>query len=312
MRLALDHWWKGLVRISAGIWVALSLGGCPPTGRKPISLTSDSPASRKVALNQGKQAILVGIAPVISPRETLSSYSELVDYIGEELHCPARVVQRSTYADTNQLVREGLCDVAFVCSLAYVRGNKDFGMEALVVPQVRGKTTYQSYVIVPGDSPARSLKDLKGKSFAFVDPMSNTGWLSPVHLIRQMGANPKRFFSKTIYTYGHDNSLRCVADKLVDGAAVDSLVYTYMQDRHDASVNRVRILCRSETFGIPPVVVSPDTDPALKAKLRTLFLTMHRRGRGPIILSRLMIDKFVPPDLSSYKSIRSTMESEER
>jgi phosphonate transport system substrate-binding protein len=247
------------------------------------------------------------VAGVVSPKETFKTYQDLLQYLGARLDRPVELVQRKTYAEVNDLVRDGGIDLAFVCSQAYVQGQQDFGMEALAAPEVRGQSLYYSYVIVPADSPAAGFDDLRGKVFAFTDPDSNTGRLVPTYLLQQRGLTPESFFHKVVYTYSHDNSIKAVADKLVDGAAVDSLVYDYTAAHDPALAARTRIILRSEPFGAPPVVVNPALAPDLKRRLLEVILGMHEDPRGRAILDGLMIDRFVVPDQSSYESIREML-----
>lgn len=252
----------------------------------------------------GKVALRVVVAPVISPRETLKSYSDLVDYLGKRLGRPAEIIQRNSYAEVNELVRSGDCDVAFVCSYPYLVGQRDFGMEALVIPQVKGSIHYYSYLIVPADSAAEDWGDLRGKVFAFSDPLSNSGHLAPRYQLMQRGETPEKFFKKTIFTYSHDKSIRAVADKLVDGAAVDSIVYDYMLALHPELARKTKIIGKSQPFGIPPVVVHPRIKPTLRRQLKQAFLDMHNQPTGRAALKRLMVDQFVPPDDHIYDSLR--------
>jgi phosphonate transport system substrate-binding protein len=250
------------------------------------------------------QILRVAVAPVISPQETFNIYGELVNYIGDRLDRPAELVQGKTYAEINDLVRSGDVTVALVCTNGYLEGQEDFGMEALVVPQVQGQTVYYSYLIVPQASPVKSLEELRGKSFAFSDPLSNSGRLVVVYRLQQVGETPESFFERYIFTYSHDNSIRAVAGKMVDGAAVDSLVYDYLAVKDPQLVAKTRIIARWGPYGINPVVVHPRLDSELKESLRQLFLTMHQDPQGQQILQQLIIDKFVLPDDGAYDSVR--------
>ena len=91
-------------------------------------------------------------------------------------------------------------------------------MEALVVPEVNGIPLYYSYLIVRADAPFRSLADLRDRTFAFSDPLSNSGRLVPVYQLALMGETPESFFGRYIFTYAHDNSIKAVAENLVDAA----------------------------------------------------------------------------------------------
>lgn len=246
----------------------------------------------------------VAVAAVISPRATLESYQPMMDYLSSRLDRPVELIQRGTYAETNDLVRSGAVDLAFVCGGAFVEGERNFGMELLVAPQVKEQTVYYSYIIVPSESSAQMIEDLRRMTFAFSDPLSNSGHLAPRWRLSQIGETEDSFFNKTIFTYSHDNSIQAVADNLVDGAAVDSLVYDFLVDQGSPLTERVRIIERLGPYGIPPVVVHPDIDPELRATLRNILLEIHQDTGGKETLVRLNIDRFVDLELSAYDSLR--------
>jgi len=251
-----------------------------------------------------KKRLRVAIAAMISPKETLVSYNDLMTYIGNKMGMEVELVQRKTYEEVNELLKNNLLDIAFVCTGAYVKGHRDFDMEILVAPVTNGQTYYNSYIIVPADSPVRSMDGLKGKTFAFTDPMSNTGKLAPTYKLALMNQTPDRFFSSFIYTYSHDKSIEAVARKQVDAAAVDSLVWNYMNRKSPELTSRTRILCKSEPYGIPPIVVSRAVGPEMKRKLRNIFLAANQDEEGKRILSAIMIDRFVVVDDGIYDSVR--------
>ncbi len=287
--------------------LALATACAPGPQYKRVQLGVPGQALAASTTGSTRAPLRVAVASMVSPKETFKTYQDLLQYLGARLDRPVELVQRKTYAEVNDLVRTGGIDLAFVCSQAYVEGQQDFGMELLAAPQVRGQTVYYSYVIVPADSPASQFDDLRDKVFAFTDPDSNTGRLVPTYLLQQRGLTPEDFFRKVVYTYSHDNSVKAVADKLVDGAAVDSLVYDYTVARDPALAARTRVILRSEPFGAPPVVVNPALAPDLKSRLREAILGMHEDPRGRDILDGLMIDRFVVPDQSSYEPIREML-----
>lgn len=254
--------------------------------------------------NDRRISLHIAIAPVISSTENFKVYNDLIEYIGKKLRRPAVFMQGSNYAEINNLVRYRHCEVAFVCDYAYIEGKKDFGMEILAVPQVNGKTTYQSYIIVPNNSIVKSFWDLKGKKFAFTDPLSSTGYLYPIYLLKQKRKTPETFFSKTVFTYGHDNSIKAVSQGLVDGAAVDSLVYDFMVANKKTYRVNAKIVHKSHFLASPPVVINPKIDTETRSMLKNVFLSMHEDKEGKLILNKLMIDRFVEQNDKAYDSIR--------
>ena len=246
----------------------------------------------------------VAVAAVISPKGTVESYAPLLDYLGQKLNRPVELVQRRTYLEVNDLIERGEVDLAFVCTSAYIVGSNDFGMELLVAPQVEGQTVYHANLIVPFDSPAKDLTDLKGKVFAFTDPISLTGRAYPTALVQQLGAAPETFFSRTFFTYSHDEAIYAVANGLADGASVDSLVFDYALSRDPSLAQKVKVIHQSPPFGIPPVVVNPNLRPQVKADLQTLLLDMHQDPAGQAALSAIGIERFVTIDDSAYAAAR--------
>jgi len=292
--------------------VAALLAGCASRPAYPRVNLAEASLPPTPTTPAPHPPLRVAIAAVISPKGTVQSYTPFLRYLAQRTGRSVELVQRQTYAEVNNLLREGGVDLALICTGAYVQGRRDFGMDLLVVPQVAGETVYYSYIIVPASSPAQGLADLRGKTFAFTDPLSNSGRLMPVYLLWQMGETPERFFRRTIYTYSHDNSLRAVAEGLVDGAGVDSLVYDYALRRDPTLAKRVRVIARSEACGMPPVVVHPSLDAGLKERLRDIFLTMHQDEAGRAALAELVIDRFVTIDDSAYDSVRKALDRVEK
>jgi phosphonate transport system substrate-binding protein len=250
----------------------------------------------------------VAVAAVISPKGTLESYTPFLQYLEKKLNRPIELIQRRTYLEINDLIEHGEVDVAFVCTSAYVEGHDTFGMELLVAPQVNGKITYNSVLIVPADSDAQSMTDLRGKVFAFTDPISLSGRVYPTSVVQGLGFTPEEFFTRTFFTYSHDEAIRAVASKVADGAAVDSLVFEFALARDPSLKDKVRVIHTSPDFGIPPVVVSPFTRPQVKAEIQALLLGMENDPDARDALIAIGADKFVQIDDSAYNSVRALLE----
>lgn len=290
--------------------LGLAVACSPSPQYKHVDLkVSGQPSAPPVAAQQTTVPPLrVAVADMVSPKETFTTYQDLIQYLGAKLNRPVELVQRKTYAEVNDLIQSGNIDVAFVCSLPYVEGQQRFGMELLAAPEVRGETNYRAYVIVPTDSPVTRFDQLRGTTFAFTDPDSNTGKLVPTYYLWEEHLTPETFFQKVVYTYSHDNSMNAVADELVDGASVDSLVYDYIVARDPSLADRTRIIWRSDPFGTPPVVVSPNLSPELKTRLRDTLLGMDGDYQGRAILNNLMIDRFVVPNQAAYDPVREMLQ----
>lgn len=246
----------------------------------------------------------IGMGAMITPQEGYVYYQKFKEYLAAKLGQPVQLVDRGSYDEMNRLLEQGGVDLAFVCAGPYVEAKEKFGLELLAMPLVKGKPEYHSFIIVPSDSHAVNFKDLRGKRFAFTDPKSNSGKLAPEYMLSLMGETPQRFFATTEYTYGHDKSIRAVAEKLVDGAAVDSLIWEYMALKNPDITARTKVVVRSEPYGIPPLVARPGLDPQLKKRLLTILETASQDPDGREILKGMMIDGFVAGDDRNYDTIR--------
>ena len=263
----------------------------------PVSEPNASPDS-------GRPALRVAIAAMVSPSITKRFYEDLLDVIGDRVGRQTQLIQRKTYAEVNDLVENRVVDLAFVCSGPFVQGRDKFGMERLAVPIVDGAPVYYSYILAQAGSRTKSLAELRGKRFAFTDPDSNTGCLSPRFLLARMGETPASFFQETFFTHSHDNSIKAVAEGLADGAAVDSLIYDFLKVSNPALVSGTVVIHKSAPFGIPPLVVHPGLDPVLKARLKQVLLTLHQDPATRRLLDGLRVERFVEGDDQLYASIR--------
>ena len=265
--------------------------------------------SKKLAVNpppdksRDDSVIRVAVAAMISAKESVVYYHQLLDFIAKQLGNKIELIQRKTYGEINDLLKNGKIDLAFICSGPYATGRETFGFEALAVPQVRGRHFYHSYLIVNHNSAFQNLRDLRGKTFAFTDPESNTGMLVPTYWLIQQQERPKDFFGKIIYTHSHDNSIMAVATSLVDGAAVHEQIWQYFNHNNPTFTSNTRVIKKSQPFGNPPVVASKYLSSQLKADIQRLLMTMHLDPEGKKILDELMIDRFLHPEDKWYDSI---------
>jgi len=282
----------------------LSFLGCGRDSDRPVvDFTKTASIARPAESASDDSPLRIAVGAMASPKESFIYYRKLLDYIGEKLGEKVELVQRKSYGEINDLLGKGQIDFAFICSGPYVAGSEEFGFELLAIPEIRGSHFYQSYLIVNKNSPFEDLADLRNRTFAFTDPDSLTGRLVPTQWILQAHDSPESFFDRIIYTYSHDNSILAVAKGLVDGAAVDGLIWEYYQQANPVWTSRTRVIKKSEPYGIPPVVAARTVSAQNREKVGKLLLEMHLDPAGREILQNLMIDRFVAPEEDWYEGI---------
>jgi phosphonate transport system substrate-binding protein len=294
---------RKLLHICFILLVVFSFTGCEREG-KIVQVDFDDTVEIKDPRVGKMPEINICVGSMITPKEGYAYYKALLSYVGDQLKMKVNFIEKESYAEVNFLLEEGKIDVAFVCGGPYIDGHDKFGLQLLVAPQIDGKTVYYSYIIVHKDSTFDKFDELKGKTFVFVDPLSNSGKNYPTYLLQQMGESAETFFKEYIYSYAHDTSIRAVAEGIVDAAAVDSLIWNYMEKNESPFTKLTRIIKVSPSYGIPPVVVRSTLKKDLKDKLKNIFLDMHLGEKGRQILAKMEIDKFVETGDFNYDSIR--------
>ncbi|MHB9111145.1 MAG: substrate-binding domain-containing protein [Thermoleophilia bacterium] len=247
--------------------------------------------------------IRISIAGMFTPKETYAIYSELLDYIGEKTGRSTVLQQTGSYSSTNDLLARKETDFALLCSGGYVEASHHMGLVPLVAPVVNGQPLYYSYILAREDSGIQKFEDFRGRRFAFGDTMSLTGTLYPMWRIRTSGARLEDFFGDYIYTSNHDNSIKAVMEGVVDGTAVDSLIFDYLKARNPASVEGLVIIEKSQPFGSPPIVARPGLPKDILDQVILVLVGMQDDPQGREILAQLGIERFVQVDESLYESI---------
>ena len=240
----------------------------------------------------------VAMISVLNHVRTEGYQSQMVRSLGRLLGRPVLLLHRRSYAEINQLLAKGDADVAFLSSGAYMVYGKKEDVRLLAMPERSGVNYYFSYVIVPRTSRIESLAELRGRRFVYVDPMSYSGYLELRAYLRKMGEDPERFFRSSYFTYSHDDSLRAVADGLVDGGVIASLTYDYYQEYAPAMLEQVRIVQVLPGSGMGPVVARRDLREA--DAVQEILLHLDEDAEAKEAMEQLLIDRFVPPQLELY------------
>ena len=227
-------------------------------------------------------------------------------YMERRLGLSLEFKQRDSYRETMDLLRLKQIDFAWVCDYPYLH-MRDL-VRLMAVPLYQGRPYYRSFIVVAAKNrDVNSLKDLRGAIFAYADPFSNTGYLSPRYRLRQLGENPQTFFRKTFFTWSHKKVVQAVARGIAQGGAVDSFVWETL-DRIQPSLTRAtRILERSPEYGFPPFVAHKDVDPALFALVQKFLLDMPKEPEGAALLRRLHLDGFIRGDPHLYDGVAEMM-----
>lgn len=166
-----------------------------------------------------------------APAESLKRmYRPLLDYLEEKTDTHFEIVIFPTYDDFINEVKGGYVQFAAVNGASFVRlwhDNADIRYLATSLRQYGSKQRdfYTGYIIVRKDSGINSFMELRGKKFAFVDDTSTSGYKMPMQYMKQLNLDPKTFFRKFFYMGDHDEVIKAVKNRAVDGGATWEVSY---------------------------------------------------------------------------------------
>lgn len=232
--------------------------------------------------------------------------AEWRNYLQEHLKRPVVFIQRDRYRETIDLLQQQKVDFAWICDYPYLVLKNDVRLLAVALHQ--GKPSYQSYLIVPtSDTRTHSIVDLKGSIFAFADPYSNTGYLSPRFEVKRSGADPATFFKRTFFTWSHRKAIDAVAAGVAQGASVDSYVWDSLNKVRPDITGKTRVAWKSELYGFPPMVAQRDVPVADFTLMQSVLMDMQNNAKGRALLARLNLDGFIKGTPKLYDGVAEMM-----
>ena len=257
------------------------------------------------ALVRAAGAFRLGLTPVFLDNDAVV-IERLRSAFSEAMGEPVDLIQRRTYQEITATILDGSVDAAWICGYPFLQHRDSLSL--LGVPVWRGRPLYQSYLIVREDDDAEMLEDLRGDVHAFSDPDSNSGYLVTASDLARMGATPERFFSRSIFTFGHRNVVRAVADGLTRSGSVDGYVWETLANVEPSLTARTRIVTKSEWLGFPPFAAREDraSEPTVQ-RFGEALRGLNASAAGREALQLLFLDRIDEGDTSLFDGIAVRM-----
>jgi len=233
-------------------------------------------------------------------------------YLEQKMGRKVEFVLRRSYRDVMDLLDSGAIEFAWICGYPYVQTRKPESLQLMTVPVYRGLPRYYSYIIVHHNSPYKRFSDLRGKTFAFSDPDSNSGFLYPLFVMSKEGDKPETFFRQSFFTFNHAETVQAVSEQVADGGAVDSYIWEYLATFKPEVTAKTRIIKKSTSFGFPPIVSRVGVDANTVELMKSTLESMNQDVIGKALLSRLKLDGFDDYPDSLFNDIRAMANSIQR
>lgn len=181
-----------------------------------------------------------------------------------------------------EAMRSGKLDAMLVSPMSYYQAKQRTNVEPLVTTEVSlGGVDYRTYFITRSDrDDINTLEDLEGKSFAFVDPGSSSGYVYPkLLLVQELGLdplmveNPDYFFGTSAYSGRHDASLMGVLMGDYDAAVVAAPVVPMMVATGAISEGDIKVIAQTPKIPNPLYIIRADISTELKSLVKDFFLS---------------------------------------
>ena len=234
-----------------------------------------------------------------------STYKPLANYLAAKLGRAIELRTVDTWEGLAKSLANGETDLALMGPWGYVLANHEAGAQAISTILYDGKPEYFALMITHPDSGIKSVQDLKGRTFAFGDKGSTSGYLIPLHYFMTQGINPDTYFSKVLYTKHQAIETQVAAGQL-DAGADYNRNRTAMIEQGLIKAERSKIIWQSaplpnDAFAVSKVVFQ---DKALVRKLQAALATVGAELAKQPQLLPAHYTGFVTKDNGFYKPIR--------
>lgn len=234
-----------------------------------------------------------------------STYKPLANYLAAKLGRTVELRTVDTWEGLTKSLANGETDLALMGPWGYVLANHEAGAQAISTILYDGKPEYFALMITHPDSGIQTVQDLKGRTFAFGDKGSTSGYLIPLHYFMTQGINPDTYFSKVLYTKHQAIETQVAAGQL-DAGADYNRNRTAMIEQGLIKAERSKIIWQSaplpnDAFAVSKAIFQ---DKSLVGKLQAaLAATGAELAKQPQLLPAHYTG-FVTKDNDFYKPIR--------
>ncbi len=239
-----------------------------------------------------------------------ATYRPLAAHLARRLGRPVELRTVDSWEGLAKSLANGQTDIALMGPWGYVLANHFSGAEVVSTILYKGRPEYFALIVTHPDSGLASLEDLlsekgRGRSFAFGDKGSTSGYLIPLHLFQQRGVDPARHFGRVLHTRHQAIQTQVAAGQLDAGADFDR--------NRDAMIAqglipaaRSRVIWTSSPLPNDAFAVSAalSRDAAFVARLRAALDEVGGLLAGQPDLLPALYTGFIASDNARYKAIR--------
>src|SRR5215472_9076560 len=245
--------------------------------------------------------------------EITRRWGPILAQLEKDLGVKVKPVTATDYRGTIEALKFKKAELGHLGPKSYVEASNNNYANVEPVAQLQlanGSLGYRSCLIVHSDSDIFSPEDMAGKTFAFNDPNSTSGYLVPsAFFMMEMGIDPKKLFSKVTFSGSHEASILAVAAKKVEIASTNLPDLQQLTRENKVARGTLRVIWVSKLIPNDPIVVRKDLPASFKSAIQESLTTM--RARNPEAFKEIgaWVGNFVPADDAKYQVIRDLNET---
>ncbi|MCU7504224.1 MAG: phosphate/phosphite/phosphonate ABC transporter substrate-binding protein [Ignavibacteria bacterium] len=257
--------------------------------------------------------------PALDANRITSSAKELVEFLEKETGYYFETAVPTSYIAVVEAFGTKKADIAGINTFSYLMAHEKYGAEArLRIVREGGDTTYKGCFLTRVDSGIDSLADLNGRSIAYVDPSSTSGYILPKAMLSRRGIKP----SEEVFAMKHDNVVTMIYQKQVDAGAtyysapnpktglVMDARMRVLQQFPDV-VKKVKIIGFTEAIPNDPYVFRKDMPEEMKRKIVNAFLKFVSTEKGRKAMFEIAdITGLMKTSDSDYDGLRKMLKEE--
>ncbi len=237
-----------------------------------------------LAFSADPETIVFSFQKQKNPDELQSATQTVSEYLSKKIGKKVEVIVPTSYGATVQGLISNKVHIAYMDSLPFILASAETELEIIAVEKRKGRTDYDSLIVVAKESPIQTLSDLKGKKIAFSSQTSTSGYLFPLSQLFERNQIKKQeelnqYFSQVTYAGGYDKALLAVANGQSDAAAFSDYAFEGPKaDLYGTPEIRKKVRVLDRISGVPThlITASKKLSPALIRKIQTALFELAK------------------------------------
>jgi phosphonate transport system substrate-binding protein len=250
--------------------------------------------------------LTIGLIPSNNSESLEKSFEPIRVHLEKEMGVSIKVIVPTDYLGLIDAMKNKKVDIGWFGAFSYIAAENEMSLEPMVIQYRTGLgITYHSLIITRKDSGIKTIDQLQGRSFAFVDRGSTSGFVIPYSLFKSRNMEYSSYLGEIKYAGSHDAVLTSVLTKQADAGAMEDVTLRRMIEEGSVNAEDIHVIWQSSDIPGSPFISRSDLHPKVKDKFRNTMISLHEKDQMAMKSFDNKIEKYVEFDNSLYNEIRN-------